>query len=50
MNGKIDAILILSKASERTAGNHLQFDATTQTFQDFNDDSRPPARDRADLE
>jgi replicative DNA helicase len=28
----------------------LRFDATTQTFRDFNDDRRPPIRERADLE
>ena len=27
----------------------LRFDATTQTFRDFNDDRRPPTRERADL-
>ena len=27
----------------------LLFDATTQTFRDFNDDRRPPTRERADL-
>jgi replicative DNA helicase len=27
----------------------LQFDATTQTFRDFNDDRRPATRERADI-